>query len=271
MGLLGAVLSYILSVVVTVLFLVFLVRQSAKLYFDFNKKLIKDSVTYGGKVYIANSISFLNYRFDMFLIAFFLNPAAVGIYSIAVALSERIFVIPHSFSTVLVPKISSSSELDANQFTPKVIRHTLFIVIILSLVLFIVAKYLILLFFGSDFMGSVLPLIILLPGIIAFAIGGVIASYLSGRGRPEFAAYSSSACLVVNLILNIILIPRIGIAGAAVASSIGYIVDTLIVLVAFIKMSGQSLKDTLIIKRDDIDDYLRLIDNIKLKLWKKEK
>lgn len=267
-GLAGAVFSYVLALILTAGFLFILIKKIAVFSFRLHKNLLKDSLVYGGKVYLANAISFLNYRFDMFLIAFFLNPAAVGLYSVAVGISERLFLIPGSFSTVLCPKVSASKEFEANAFTPKVVRHTLFLVIIFSFFLLILAKPLILIVFGSAFLPSIFPLIILLPGIIAFSIGGVIAADLSGRGKPQFAVYSSLACLIINLILNIILIPKWGIAGAALASSIAYWADTFVVLIAFMKISKKSLSEVLLIRKEDFYDYFRLFSIFKSSLLK---
>ncbi|MEK7519498.1 MAG: oligosaccharide flippase family protein, partial [Patescibacteria group bacterium] len=126
-GLLGAVLSHIVAIILAVLLSVFLVRNITRIRFGFHKGLVKDSFIYGGKVYLANMMSFLNYRLDMFLIAFFLNPLAVGLYSIAVGIAERLFIIPGAITTVLYPKISSMEDSKANEFTPKIARHTFFI------------------------------------------------------------------------------------------------------------------------------------------------
>jgi O-antigen/teichoic acid export membrane protein len=259
----GAVLSYLLSIICACLLNVFLIRKITQIRFYLTKNLLRDSLIYGGKVYLANAMSFLNYRLDMLLIALFLTPAAVGFYSIAVGIAEKLFIISGTLAGVLFPKISSLSSGEASDFTPKVSRHTFFLMIVASLFLAILAQPLIKILFGVNFLPSVLPLLILLPGIIAFGIGGVLAADLSGRGRPEFAFYSSFACLIVNIILNIIFIPKWGIGGAALASSISYWIDTLIILLVFLKISQKSLSEILIIKKEDFRDYLQLLSNLK--------
>ncbi|HUS51482.1 MAG TPA: flippase [Candidatus Paceibacterota bacterium] len=265
----GAVFSYVLSITGAALFAVILVKKITKINFSFNKKLLKDSFFYGGKVYLANTASFLNYRLDMLLIALFLNPIAVGFYSISVGMAEKLFMMPGALATVLFPKISSLKIPEADNFTPKIIRHTFFIMIVSSLMLFFLAKPLIILFFGSVFLPSLMPLIILLPGIIAFGVGGVLAADLAGRGKPQFAVYSSLACLAINVPLNIILIPKWGISGAAVASAIAYCVDTLIVLIAFLKISKKPLAEILLIKKQDFEDYFHIFLNLKDNFQKK--
>ena len=268
-GIQGAVFSYIISIIGATLLTIFLIRRALRLRFFLNRKLLKDSAVYGGKVYLANSLSFLNYRLDMLLIALFLNPMSVGIYSIAVGLSEKLFMIPGAFATVLFPKISSLKKSEADNFTPKIVRHTFFIMLVISLFLIFLANSLIKLFFGSVFLSAVMPLIILLPGIIAFGVGGVLAADLGGRGKPQFAVYSSFTCLMINIPLNILLIPKIGISGAAVASSVAYCADTLVILVAFLLISKKSIREVLLIKREDFQDYSQVFLIIKEKLWKR--
>lgn len=262
-GIFGAILSYIIALIAGIIFVIYLVKKIANFSASINFSLLKNSLIYGGKVYLANTISFLNYRLDILLIAIFLAPAEVaiqvGFYSIAVGMAEKIFIIPGALSTVLFPKVSSIENYEADNLTPKVIRHTFFIVLVVSFLLLFLANPLIIIAFGKEFLTSVLPFIFLLPGIIAFSVGGVIAADLSGRGKPQYAIYSSITGLILNIILNIILIPRYGIAGAAVASSISYWADTFIVLRAFIKISGKSLFEVLIIKKQDFRDYYNLL------------
>ena len=185
-------------------------------------------------------------------------PLEVGLYSISASVAEKLLIIPGILATVLFPKITSISGKDANDLTSRVIRHTIIIMILASLFLIFFADPLISLFFGKEFLPSVLPLLILLPGMIAFGIGAIIAADLSGRGKPQYAVWSSITALIANVVLNIILIPKMGIMGAALASSISYWLDTTVVLVAFLNISKNSPKEVLFIKKSDFQDYYNL-------------
>ena len=67
----------------------------------------------------------------MFLIAYFMDNSAVGLYSIAVILSERIWTVSQSVSTVLFARISNlTDDLSKNKFTSLAARNTLFISLI---------------------------------------------------------------------------------------------------------------------------------------------
>jgi len=268
----GAIFSYIGAIILSSLVVLIMVLKITSFKFRTNRLLMKKSFSYGLKIYLASIVSFLNYRFDVFLVALFLNPLSVGLYSISVGTAERLFIIPNALATVLFPRIVASKSDDANVITAKVSRHTVFIMIITSIAMIFLAGPFVNIFFGSSFSGSVAPLLILLPGVIAFGIGGVLAADLSGRGRPEFAIYSASSCLVVNIILNVILIPKMGINGAALSSSVAYWVDTLVIIFAFLRISKKPLAEFLLIKKKDLKDYVNVAKSVyntlNVNLWK---
>jgi O-antigen/teichoic acid export membrane protein len=169
---------------------------------------------------------------------------------------------------VLFPKISSLKSVESNNLTPRISRHTFFITIFLSLVLAILAKPLIKLFFGITFLPSLIPLLILLPGIIALSVSKVLTADLAGRGKPQYGTYSSFVSLLLNILLNLWLIPRWGISGAAFATTVAYILSTLLVINFFIKISNKSYFEILVIKKQDLQEYRKILVNIRNRIVK---
>jgi len=266
-GVSGAVNAHIFTILFVFVFIIFFIKKVTDISFSFNGKLFKDSVGYGIKAYFGNLAQFLNYRLDIFLVALFLTPAAVGYYSLAVGIAEKLWMLPGAIATVLFPRISSLKDKDANNLTPRVARHTFFIIFILSLILAIFTKLLIRILFGIAFLPSVTPLLILLPGIVALGGAKTLTADMAGRGMPQFGAYSSFISLAVNIPLNLWLIPRWGISGAALASTIAYIVATLVVIIAFIKISKKSWSNILLIKKQDFQ-YKNIIFKIRKRILK---
>ena len=262
-GVSGAVNAYILTVLFVFVFIIFLIKNVTEIKLFFNRKMFRDSIGYGIKAYFGNLAQFLNYRLDMFLVALFLTPTAVGYYSIAVGIAEKLWMLPGAIATVLFPRISSLQDKDANNLTPRVARHTFFIVLIISLILAVLAKPLVEILFGDAFLPSVIPLLILLPGIIALGGAKTLTADLAGRGKPQFGAYAAFVSLAVNIPLNLWLIPKWGIAGAAFASSVAYIIATIVVIIAFVKISGKLWTDILLIKKQDFQDYKEFIFKIR--------
>jgi len=268
-GVSGAINAYIITILSVFVFIIFLIKKITEIKYSFNRKLFKDFIGYGVKAYFANLTQFLNYRLDMFLVAFFLTPAAVGYYSITVGIAEKLWMLPGAIATVLFPRISSLQDKDANNLTPRVARHTFFIIFIFSLMLVILIRPLIKILFGIAFLPSVKPLLILLPGIVALGGAKTLTADLAGRGKPQFAALASFVSLAVNIPLNLWLIPKWGIAGAAFASSVAYIIATIVVVIAFLKISDKLWADILLIKKQDFQDYKKFLLKVRTKILKR--
>lgn len=269
-GLIGSIAAYMLATLGSTAITIYWVRQLAPVKLGLERELLRKSLIYGIKANIGHIAQFLNYRFDMFLVAYFLGPAAVGFYAIAVGLAEKLWMIPSAIGTVLFPTVSAVGELKANALTPKVARHTTLLVALLALGLVFLAHPLIAGVFGSEFAPSVLPFLLLLPGVVALSIGKVLANDLAGRGKPEYWTIGAWASLGMTIALDLVLIPRWGIAGAAISSSLSYGLLSLIVLAAFKRMTRISFRDLLTMKNTDVHVYRRLFNEAieKARAWR---
>ena len=93
-----------------------------------------------------------------------------------------------------------------------------------ALALAIVAPVLVPLAFGDAYEDSVQALWLLLPGTVALAGSKVLTSYIFSRGRPILNTGITAVSLVVTVAADLILIPLFDVNGAAIASSLAYVV-----------------------------------------------
>lgn len=231
-------------------------REAGGISFKFNKLYFRESLSYGSKIYLAGVLSFFRRRADMFFVNFFLNPTALGFYSIAVALSEKILLIAQSSGIVLFPRVASEdNKVRLKQFTPLVCRNTLFITFVVALILFIFSNFLITIFYSEVFSKSINPFKILLFGMVA--ISGVVAlsNDISGRGKPMIPVYIGIVPITTNIILDILWIPKWGIEGAAWALLIADILLFIITVLVYSKISGNRIRDVIFIKKSDFKYY----------------
>jgi O-antigen/teichoic acid export membrane protein len=221
----------------------------------------KKAFGYGWKANLGSILAFINYKADIFLVNIFLAPAAAGIYVVAVTLSEKLWVVSTAASTVLAPRISQlASDEDARKrLTPLVSRVVLLITLICTIVLAIIARPLIAVLFGDQYVDSVLPLLLLLPGIFILGVAKVWANDIGARGRPEINMYISLAALFFNIIGNVILIPRFGLAGAAIATTISYFICSTATLFVYVRMTSNKWVDTLFVNLTDIKLLMKVI------------
>ncbi|PLT35728.1 flippase [Bacillus sp. V5-8f] len=267
-GLEGAILSFVIGYFLSVLYSIVMLFKVYQLDFSmrhFSWRYIKQSFSYGLKSHISNMMTFLNYRLGVLLLGFFLSPAAVGIYAVAVNLGEKISVFSQSFSQVLLPRIASSNvEEDRNRVTALLSRFIMAFVVCLSLGIYFLAD-LIFYLVDPEFSASADVLRLLLPGLTVLAVEKILSNDLAGRGRPELNMYVSFVNVALTAILNLMLIPAYGVQGAAVATSVTYIISFMIKVLIFKKVTRQPAQQFLIIKGSDIRMVMDLAKKIRRK------
>lgn len=224
---------------------------------DFNHW--RRSIRYGIRGTAANLFQFLNFRLDSLIVAAYRSAQEVGLYSLAVLLTEFLWMIGNSVATILFPTTAGQTEAQANQLTARACRWVVWITLAEAILLAAIAWWVVPFIFGQNFAPSVIPLWLLLPGTVALIIPNVLNAYMAGRGRPQIGALSAGISLVATIALDLLLIPRFGIAGAAVASSISYTLTALVVASIFRRTTGLSWSDVLLVNVDDWHYMLDLV------------
>lgn len=212
--------------------------------FEINRiERIKLIFFYGFKSHVSNVVAILNYKSDIFIINYMLNPVFVGIYAIFSQVSEKLWMLSTAVCSVALPRMTSmlsSDKKSATKFIMLISRIVLYATTILCLLLLALSDKVIYLFFGEEYIGYTDILYFLLPGIIVSSHSKVLASYFSGIGKPELNLYSSILSLLINLLLNFLLIPVYGIYGAAAATLISYTLNFLIKFILFYCFTKES-------------------------------
>jgi O-antigen/teichoic acid export membrane protein len=225
-------------------------RWALPLEAKWNRENTKASVNYGLKVMLGSILQYLIYRADILLIGFFLTQTEVGWYYVSVLIAERLLFLTQATATVLLPAASSSEE--HRDKTPLLSRLNFTVVFIGSVIIGISAYWIIPFLFSEDYSNSVLPLVIILPGIICLSVSKLLSADLSARGLPQYSLYVSILNFLLNISLNFILIPNIGIAGAALSSSVSYSAALFYQVYLYKKITGISFKELMLIKKGDL-------------------
>ncbi|HEY7331599.1 MAG TPA: polysaccharide biosynthesis C-terminal domain-containing protein [Candidatus Limnocylindria bacterium] len=183
---------------------------------------IGDLLGYGLRLYPAGIATFLSYRADLFLLSALTGDAgAIGLYAMAVSLAEITFQVPDSVATLFYPRVAGSARADADRMAPGMARISLLVTIVAALALLPVAWLAVHVLLPA-FDGSLLPFVILLPGTVALGLSKVLSGYISGLGMPGPVSAIAAVALGVNLVANLVLIPPLGIVGAALSSVLSY-------------------------------------------------
>lgn len=245
-GVTGAILSWALANGVAFGLTLWLFRQELHFGLTETKRMLRSSFSFGIKNYIANLLTFFNYRLDTFIVNYFSGPTSVGLYSTGVAAAELVWMVPNSISATLFPKSASLDRKTAGQLTARTCRQTLLLLVPLTLAFGVVGIWLIPFIYGQNFSQSVSPFLWLLPGIIAITISKIIFANLSGSGKPQYATITSTITICLTVILDIALIPSLNINGAAIASSLAYTTSAILAIFWFVKETQITWQATLI-------------------------
>jgi O-antigen/teichoic acid export membrane protein len=177
--------------------------------------LLRRAASYGYRHYASNIAVYLASRLDFFIVLYFLGERGLGIYSVAVGLSEITIRVTNEIATMLFP-IFASGDLQRGQAAAALRSVTLF-------------------------------------GIVTAAVLALISSpYVSARGRPGLGVFVFGAAVAVNILLDVLLLPRLGVVGGAVAATASYIVAALLFLRFFTHGEGCSWREALIATPADV-------------------
>lgn len=241
-GPIGAVWATVLSGWVGLVAAAFAVRSHGSLWPRFDRDVLHPLLSLGLRGHAGNIVQTFNYRLDALLVQGYLGQAAVGLYQTGVTLAEMVWYLPNAVSVALMPEIAATAKTDV---TPRVARHTFALTLLAALGLIGVA-WPVLTFIRPAYRGAFVPLCILLIGVAALSVHKVISSDLLGRGLPKYPLYTSSLALVVTIVADIVLIPRWGIIGAAWASTLAYTLQTLVLLVLYLRFGQVAWHELLI-------------------------
>lgn len=163
---------------------------------------------------------------DVILLFIIIGSQSTGYYRAALAITEVIWMVPTTLEILLLQFTSKywskGQHKEISRIASKVTRLSLIITLIMVIGLFFLADAFIPIYFGDEFYKSVTPLLLLLPGTLAFALAKPIYSISQAEGKIRPLILASGGASMVNLAANLLLIPPFGMQGAAIGTTIGY-------------------------------------------------
>ena len=194
----------------------------------------------------AGISGYLYARIDQVMIQHMVNSESVGFYDIAVKFSDMLGMIPGIIIGSLFPAIVNARSTSMDEYKKRLHAITLLclvITFIFSLILYISSSFFIPLLFGQEFIGSVAILKIYVwsnMGTVSFML---IQNYLIAEKRVSQILYLSIIGATINILLNVVLIPKLGAVGAAYATlSTLFCIITVFLLTNFFQNQRSTLK-----------------------------
>ncbi|MDP1725750.1 MAG: polysaccharide biosynthesis C-terminal domain-containing protein [Bacteroidota bacterium] len=203
--------------------------------------------------YACNAIQILSYRMDLWFVDYYHGKSETGIYSLAVSLAQLIWILPNTMSGVLLTYLSGSTRDEAIAVTLKYARLAIYSSLLFAVFCSIVFYFAIPLVFGSEFEFTRILIILLFTGIVPFSITTILATFNASINKPVYNLWTTLWGFVFALVFYVLLIPRIGSMGAAIASSISYNACNVYIFYKFYKTTQQKIWLLLPLKADYIN------------------
>ena len=220
-----------------------------------NKGVLKDLFKYGFLNQTGHFVQFFNLRLSYYLLDYYIDEGRVGVFSNAVSLAEAIWIISNSIALVQYARIANADDRAyAQRLTLNLGKICLAISALAVVVLVLLPSSFYAFVFGPQFSEVASILRWLAPGVLLYCIFLILGHYYSGIGRYQMNTYAALCGLVATFAFGFTLIPRYDVVGAALTSSLSYIVNAIFLLYFFIKESDFKWKD-FILTRNEVKEY----------------
>jgi O-antigen/teichoic acid export membrane protein len=205
--------------------------------------LARRMLTFGIKSHAGRIMEEGNYRFDQWILGAIAGTRELGLYSVAVAWAEGLFMLPTALSVVQRPDLVRSSASAAVREASILFRTAVILTAISAGALVVAAPLLCVAVFGEEFRGSIDDLRILTLGAFGMVALKQLGNALTARQQPTLTSLAIGAAFLSTVLLDLLLIPEHGGTGAAVASAVSYTFGGAVVALLFAHALGGKVRD----------------------------
>jgi O-antigen/teichoic acid export membrane protein len=266
LGLPGALGVSVVLNSVMLLWVFWTIHKDTPLSFTFDGGLFRRMFRYGMKSHLQIIASHFNFKAGVYMCSYFLTPAEVAFYAIGAKFAEQMMSIPQSLGLAMFPRLAGMPEARVHLMTAAACRQTLAITVASAVALTLAGRFVIVTLYGQAYEPAAVPLIWISWGIVMMSMYVLLSRDFTARDRQVINVIAAYIALGGNIGLNAWLIPRFGIEGAAIGTSASYGVAALLLYVFFLRESGLSWYEPLVLNRSDIERWLRLSAELRQRL-----
>lgn len=213
--------------------------------------LMRRMLRYSSLTYVSLLMNMVVLRLDIFILNYLTEQTLVGIYSIAIGLSNQLGTIPTILSVVIFNR-ASANEIGPGGTTARAVRISLAAMVVAGAMLAVLAVFLIVPVYGSQFAPAIGPVFVMIPATILLGLFRILAADIEGRGKPGRVSLCSLFAAVLTVGLDLWWIPRYAVMGAAWASLVSYGMAFLLIAFMFCRLSDLKLRSLFLLTRADM-------------------
>lgn len=253
--------TYMISVFACIVILIasyihWFIRVSPKSE-SIDMKLVSRSFLYGSRPYVATIFTMATLRSGIFFVNYFRGTSEAGLFAVAQQISEFMIIVPSMVAEILFSRVARG---DSRDLTTRVLRTMSTIFLPIVILLAAAARFIIVILYGTEFLPSTAALLIMLPGAFLLGLEVIIIGDIAGRGYPWRAALIWIPVFILNCTGYILLIPAYGINGAALSTSLSFILVSLYMIIYLRKTTDFRLAELFIPRKSDFTDILSTIN-----------
>lgn len=216
------VLLQIAGACLTVLVAGWLLLGKTRLRFAWNRHACSSLLAFGWRSNLSSVTSYVNQRSDQLLLSLFVPPRELGLYVVAVALATAVGFFPQAAGAVTIATGSNLDPCEARQVIARSFRVALAVLVPVCAAVFVLCPWLISFAFGPSYSSATTACRILLPGTVALGLNQVLYDGARALERPALPSYAEGLSTMITVVGLLLLLPRLGFLGAAIASTMAY-------------------------------------------------
>lgn len=187
-----------------------------------SRTLFRLTLGFGTRAYIANVFGYALLRIDLLMVKMIGGAAQAGDYAVATSLADALYLLPTVVGAVLLPRLVSLPSRERWRFSRTLTWQIAGFCALSGLIAAAVARPVLVLLFGGAFVGAVPAFRVLTGAMVFYGANNIVSKHLAAGGFPLLAVWIWGVAAAANVALNLVLIPRYGPLGAAVASLVCY-------------------------------------------------
>ncbi len=239
-------ISFLVSICAMLLVGFIVLRIYLKKYLEKPKvkdgSIMREVFSYSFPLMFAGIAGVFLFSIDTFFIGYFMGVKEIGFYNAAVPIASLLAVASEIFIGLFFPLINKAyarkNKKLIEELSKQVSKWIFFINIPAFVLIFLFPGAMINILFGSEYLVAETALQILAVGMFLQAISVVPRSLIAMTGKSKIILSNMIFVGILNAILNVLLIPKFGINGAAIGTSISYGLMSLILFAEAHKYSG---------------------------------
>jgi len=254
MGVEGALLSLFINSACGILLMLILLRKWDTFRFErLSLAQLREVWSFGMRYYVGKISNLANAEIGTVLLAMFATREDVGMFSQASAITVRAYVLPEAITTVLIPRVAGN-KLGRPELVAQCARVVSILCTIVLGLLAIFAEPIVRILFSEEFLPSVPLIRIIAIGVVVRCVCKVFVPYIICTDRPGIASISVAVGMITNLLMLWLLLPTLGMIGAAMAMMGNNIVSSGFLFLAFAFFSKMRYRDIWRFSRQDWPD-----------------